>query len=350
MTELKVFENEQFGKLSVMVIKEEPWFIAKQITEILGYKDAESMTRRLDEDEKMLLTIDIAKSLQIVGFDIPTRGMTMINESGLYSAILGSSKTEAKPFKKWITSDLLPTIRKTANTLKSIEYRGYMDGLVFSRDGKPITTSTILCEYTGKQHKHILRDIRDEIAELKNISPNLDTSLIINDFKEVFYLDSYGREQIEYELGEMATMQVLLKYSAENRAKFIITFNKMRQAINNMFKAKIIDSVLPQDSRLRQYVYVIKNPLNETVKIGVAQDVDKRIKQLQTGAGIELELIYKSLICSNAFSIENDVHKEFDEYRTFGEWFKINPSTVINFLETKTYVLNSEYSGMLSLL
>ena len=113
MTELKVFENEQFGKLSVMVIKEKPWFIAKQITEILGYKDAESMTRRLDEDEKMLLTIDIAKSLQIVGFDIPTRGMTMINESGLYSAILGSSKTEAKPFKKWITSDLLPTIRKT---------------------------------------------------------------------------------------------------------------------------------------------------------------------------------------------------------------------------------------------
>ena len=113
MTELKVFENEQFGKLGVVVIKEEPWFIAKQITEILGYKDAESMTRRLDEDEKMLLTINIAKSLQIVGFDIPTRGMTMINESGLYSAILGSSKTEAKPFKKWITSDLLPTIRKT---------------------------------------------------------------------------------------------------------------------------------------------------------------------------------------------------------------------------------------------
>lgn len=64
-------------------------------------------------DEKMLLTIDIAKSLQIVGFDIPSRGMTIINESGLYSAIIGSSKEEAKPFKKWITSELLPTIRKT---------------------------------------------------------------------------------------------------------------------------------------------------------------------------------------------------------------------------------------------
>ena len=92
-----------------------------------------------------------------------------------------------------------------------------------------------------------------------------------------------------------------------------------------------------------------KNPLNETIKIGVAQDVEKRIKQLQTGAGIELELIYQSLICSNAFSIEKDIHIEFEQYRTFGEWFKVNPEKVINFLENKTFVLKSEFSKYLSL-
>ncbi len=81
MTELvKIFKNEQFGNLSVIIIKEEPWFIDKEITGILSYKDSEAMTRRLDLDEKMLLTIDIAKSLQIVGFDIPTRGITIMNE------------------------------------------------------------------------------------------------------------------------------------------------------------------------------------------------------------------------------------------------------------------------------
>jgi len=342
MTELKLLNEQDIcGKnFKIYGTVDEPLFLAKDIAELIEHSDVSTMLKMVDENEKLTQTLFVSGQ---------NRKVWMVTEDGMYEVLMQSRKPIAKEFKKQVKV-ILKTIRKTSNTLKSIEYRGYIDGLVFSRDGKPITTSTILCEYTGKQHKHVLRDIRDEIAELKNISPNLDTSLIINDFKEVFYLDSYGREQIEYELGEMATMQVLLKYSAENRAKFIITFNKMRQAINNMFKAKIIDSVLPQDSRLRQYVYVIKNPLNETVKIGVAQDVDKRIKQLQTGAGIELELIYKSLICSNAFSIENDVHKEFDEYRTFGEWFKINPSTVINFLETKTYVLNSEYSGMLSLL
>ena len=78
-------------------------------------------------------------------------------------------------------------------------------------------------------------------------------------------------------------------------------------------------------------------------------DVEKRMKQLQTGAGIELELIYKSLICSNAFSIEKDVHKHFENYRTFGEWFKINPTDVINFLEKQTFVLKSEFVKYVSL-
>ena len=124
----------------------------------------------------------------------------------------------------------------------------------------------------------------------------------------------------------------------------------MKTAMLNMFKAKVLDDVLPQNNKLRQYIYVIKNPLNETVKIGVAQDVDKRIKQLQTGAGIELELIYKSIICSNAFAIERDVHEYFKEYRTFGEWFKVNSEIVIDFLEKQDFILKSEYMKYISII
>ena len=231
-----------------------------------------------------------------------------------------------------------------ANSIENIEYKGNINNLVYSKDGQAITTSKAISEVTGKEHFHILRDIRQEIEKLNDIhNPNLDSDLIINDFKKVEYIAENGQTYTQYELGEMATMQLMLKYSTEFRAIFILAFQRMKQAINNMFKAKVVESVLPQDNRLRQYIYVIKNPLNETVKIGVANDVEKRIKQLQTGAGIELELIYKSMICSNAFSIEKDVHKHFEEYRTFGEWFKINPTIVINFLEQQTFVLKSEF-------
>lgn len=89
--------------ISVVEISGEPWFIAKEIADILGYSDSEAMTRKLDEDEK--------QNLQIVGYG--NRGITVINEAGLYSCILTSQKSEAKPFKRWVTHEVLPSIRKT---------------------------------------------------------------------------------------------------------------------------------------------------------------------------------------------------------------------------------------------
>ena len=84
----------------------EPWFVAGDVAGALDYSEAKDMTRNLDDDEK---------GRQIV----PTLGgdqeMTVINESGLYSAILKSRKPEAKTFKKWVTSEVLPSIRKTGS-------------------------------------------------------------------------------------------------------------------------------------------------------------------------------------------------------------------------------------------
>nr|WP_279087929.1 BRO family protein [Comamonas thiooxydans] len=80
-------------------------FIAMEIAEVLDYSDTEALTRRLDDDEK--------QNRQIVGFG--NRGVTIISESGLYSAILGSTKPQAKPFQKWVRSEVLPSIRKTGS-------------------------------------------------------------------------------------------------------------------------------------------------------------------------------------------------------------------------------------------
>lgn len=279
----------------------------------------------------------------------------LLSEQG-YMLLVGFMKTEkAKEIRKQLRREYFAIIDNARNTIKTLEnttFQGDIDGLIISKDGIPITTSRVISEVTGKEHKNILRDIREEIDKLNQIhSSNLssDISLIINNFKETTYLAENGQVYTQYELGEMATMQLMLKYSTEYRAKFIIAFQKMKTAMLNMFKAKVLDDVLPQNNKLRQYIYVIKNPLNETVKIGVAQDVDKRIKQLQTGAGIELELIYKSIICSNAFAIERDVHEYFKEYRTFGEWFKVNPDVVIDFLEKQDFILKSEYMKYISI-
>ncbi|HCF3158028.1 TPA: Bro-N domain-containing protein [Pseudomonas aeruginosa] len=97
-------------RLQVLVDENgEPWFIAMEVAEILGYSDAYEMTKRLDEDEK--------SNRQIAGLGTASggRGVTTINESGLYSSIIGSNKPEAKPFKRWVTHDVLPSIRRTGS-------------------------------------------------------------------------------------------------------------------------------------------------------------------------------------------------------------------------------------------
>ncbi|OLO05286.1 BRO-N domain-containing protein [Salinicola socius] len=95
----------QFEALEVrtLLIDDQPWFVAMDVAAVLLYSDSQAMTRKLEEDE--------IQNRQIVGFG--NRGATLINESGLYSAILRSRKAEAKRFKKWVTAEVLPTIRKT---------------------------------------------------------------------------------------------------------------------------------------------------------------------------------------------------------------------------------------------
>ena len=171
----------------------------------------------------------------------------------------------------------------------------------------------------------------------------MDTSLIINDFIKTEYLDSYGRSQTEYELGEMASMQILLKYSTEHRAKFILSFMKIKEALMLAFKAKLIEDIIPQDNRLRQYVYIIENQDSGAIKIGVAHNVEKRIKQLQTGSVSELNLIYRSNICSNAFEVEKFMHDKFNNRHIRGEWYNVGKTEVINELEKCNFVLKSSF-------
>lgn len=103
--ELQVFSNEQFGQVQLVEINNEPWFVGKEIAEILAYKEPnKAITRHVDEDDrtKHPITDNLGR----------TQETYIINESGLYSLILKSKLPQAKQFKRWVTSEVLPAIRK----------------------------------------------------------------------------------------------------------------------------------------------------------------------------------------------------------------------------------------------
>lgn len=104
-SELKVFENPAFGQVRTTEIDNEPWFVGKDVAEALGYRDtSDALKKHVDADDK--LTRRFADSGQ-------AREMYIINESGLYSLILSSKLPGAKEFKRWVTSEVVPSIRKT---------------------------------------------------------------------------------------------------------------------------------------------------------------------------------------------------------------------------------------------
>lgn len=123
-TKEMIFKNDEFGSFRSVQIDGEPYFVGKDIAEILGYKNTkDALSSHVDDEDKRLLqrsefaTIEnhIPKEVFPVDFvqgDIPNRGLTIINESGLYSLIISSKLPSAKRFKHWITSEVLPAIRK----------------------------------------------------------------------------------------------------------------------------------------------------------------------------------------------------------------------------------------------
>ncbi len=106
MNELQIFNNEEFGQIRTVTINNEPWFVGKDVAEALGYAKARNaIASHVEQDDK--------KDAPIQGDLGGVQQMTIINESGLYALIFGSKLESAKRFKRWVTSEVLPTIRKT---------------------------------------------------------------------------------------------------------------------------------------------------------------------------------------------------------------------------------------------
>lgn len=105
MNDITVFHSKEFGDMSTITQKGQPWFIGKEVASILGYSNVrDALSKHVDDEDKGVAKRDTPGGAQ---------KMTIINESGLYSLILSSKLPTAKKFKHWVTSEVLPAIRKT---------------------------------------------------------------------------------------------------------------------------------------------------------------------------------------------------------------------------------------------
>ena len=176
---VKCFSNSDLRvNMTTILIDMEPWFIAKEVAIILGYDDTtRAINRNVDEEDQKLLSCNECKLLfgNVVetientedfrgdinstpksSININSQGMKFINESGLYSLIMSSKKPEAKVFKRWVTSEVLPSIRKTGsyNVQKQVPqtYLEALKALVASEEEKEqlkLTNETLTSELTN---------------------------------------------------------------------------------------------------------------------------------------------------------------------------------------------------------
>lgn len=107
MENIEIYENPEFGKVRTTLIDGEPYFVGKDVADILGYSNScKALLDHVDAEDKGVTKCDTLGGMQKI---------TVINESGLYSLILGSKLPTAKKFKRWVTSEVLPSIRKTGS-------------------------------------------------------------------------------------------------------------------------------------------------------------------------------------------------------------------------------------------
>lgn len=112
MNELQIFNSEEFGDIRTITIDNEPWFVGIDVAKSLGYANPKNaVPKHVSEEDKLSTQIEYAGQ---------RREVTIINESGLYSLIFGSKLESAKRFKRWVTSEVLPAIRKTGSYQKSM--------------------------------------------------------------------------------------------------------------------------------------------------------------------------------------------------------------------------------------
>ena len=173
MSNIKIFENPEFGSIRTVEINKEPWFVGKDVAEVLGYADTfGAIKKHVENEDKQNCQNDSFES---------NRGLTIINESGLYSLILSSKLPKAKEFKHWVTSEVLPAIRKHGGYLSPEKIEE-----VLSDPDTIIKLATNLKEEQAKRREAeaALKEAKPKIIFADAVSAS-DQTILIGDLAKI---------------------------------------------------------------------------------------------------------------------------------------------------------------------
>ena len=230
--ELQIFNNSEFGQIRSLVLDDEVWFIGKDITMALGYSnDRKALQDNVDVEDRRLIQKSLCGSLEI-----PNRGVTAINESGLYSLVLRSKLPNAKKFKKWVTSEVLPSIRKTGS------YQ------------KPLSTQEMMRIQLG-----MIDDVSDRVTNLEN-TMNID----------------YGQQ---HSLGELISSRVIELVGGKKSNAYKEIGRKVFSEINHDYKDYFNVNARGNTPRLKyeEAVEYVKNWIPSTNTMMLIKDCNAQV-------------------------------------------------------------------------
>lgn len=151
MNELQIFDNKEFGEVRTVVIDSEPWFVGKDVADILGYQNgSRDINRHVDEEDRdKVMLFDGNQNKETI----------IINESGLYSLILSSKMPDAKKFKHWVTSEVIPSVRKNG---------GYISGQENMTDDELLEKAIIVAQKKIAERDKQIQALETEVVEMNN--------------------------------------------------------------------------------------------------------------------------------------------------------------------------------------
>ncbi len=213
MNEMQIFKHKQFGEIRTVELDGEPWFVGKDVADVLGYaRTADAIRAHVDSEDKGVCKTPTPSGEQ---------DMTIINESGLYSLILSSKLPNAKAFKRWVTAEVLPTIRKTG---------GYV-----SNDNMFIDTYLPFADDTTKM---LFKSTLAVVREQNNLIEEQKKRIEVMQPKEAFF-DAVAESKTAIEMGAVAKVLGIKGMGRNNLFEFLR--NKKVLMWNNLPMQSFVD-------------------------------------------------------------------------------------------------------------
>jgi Rha family phage regulatory protein len=279
--------------------------------------------------------------------NIPHHELVKITQ-GRVSQSTWVHKLVAIEIARWISLDFAvwanTHILELMETVQSLHSIGLVENsltlktdLVEVVQGEVVTSTLQLAEVFSKRHDNILREVNSKLR-----SPNLEIAEFYkHNCIESQYINSQGKAQPMYYLTRKGFSLLALGFTGEQAELFKIQYINAFEEMYSRLKGYAAATFLSQ-SKDKQLVYIIKNAVTGLVKVGITNNIERRLSQLECATGCELEVVYLHPIADNSKDIERKVHERFADYRQRGEWFNLDVNELINYLIVQPVLMNKD--------